>query len=446
MSWSEKYRPKRLADIAGNPKAVKELEDWARSWEAGTPKKKAVVLIGEAGVGKTSAALALASDFGWTAIELNASDKRNAQAIRKVATMGAMAETFTDEGEYMTREKGGLKLIILDEADNLFGAQDSGGIGAIVDAIRRTVQPIVLIVNDYYGLTRRSSSIKSLVREIKFQRLDSRSVRNVLREICRSESVRVSDEIFEFVARSANGDLRSAVNDLEALALGRTELRDEDVKALGYRDPRNKTFDVLRDIFKSMDARRPRESARALDETPESLILWVDENLPVEYRRGDDLAAGFEALSRADIYLGRVSRRQHYGFWSYASDMMTAGVAMAKRERYSGFTPYRFPLWLVRMSRSKAVRTVKRSLASKLMRRYHLSQQLALTDLVPYLRELFANDEELRGALTVELDLEGRELAHLLDKDEDSPEVARLLALKKREEDRPFGSFEKELE
>jgi replication factor C large subunit len=435
MNWAEKYRPRKIKDIAGNPKALKDLEEWANSWSRGKPKKKAAVLIGEAGVGKTSAALALANDFGWGLVEMNASDKRNAKAIRKVAFMGAISETFTDEGDYITREEGGRKLIILDEADNLFGREDSGGIGAIVDTIRKAEQPIILIVNDYYGLTRRSSSIKKLVKEIKFSRLDSRSVKSVLRTICRLEDVKVSDSILDFLAKNAKGDLRSAVNDLEALAHGKTEIRDDDLKSIGYRDPRSRTFDVLREIFKGTDCAKPRRALWALDETPETLMLWIDENLPSEYRRSDDLAAGYNALSRADIFLGRVSRRQYFGFWSYASDMMTAGVAMAKKEPYPGFTPYRFPLWLVKMSRSKTIRGTTTSISRKLMQNYHISIDNALTDLLPYFKHLYLKDEDFRIYQTIKLDLSEREIAHILGKKEDSPDVLKLASLKKKEKE-----------
>jgi len=448
MTWAERYRPKKLKEVAGNPKALKALKDWAESWTEGKPKKKVVVLIGDAGVGKTSAALALANDFGWGVVEMNASDKRNAAAIRRVAFMGAISETFTDEGEYITREEGGRKLIILDEADNLFGREDSGGVGAIVKTIRKTEQPIILIVNDYYGLTKRSSAIKNLVKEIKFLKLDSRSIRTVLKAISKNEGVKVPDSIIEFLAKNSQGDLRSAVNDLEALAQGKKEIKDEDLTSIGYRDPRGRIFDVLADILKGTETRKPREAIRTLDESPDKFILWIDENLPLEYKKLDDLSSGFDALSRADIYLGRVMKRQYFGFWSYASDMMTAGVAMAKKDRYPGFTPYRFPMWLVKMSRTKAIRGVNKSIAKKFMQHYHMSSQEAITGLIPYVKHLYKKDDEFRISLTIKLDLTEREIAHLLDKKEDSPEVERIFAQKKKEkeEEKPFKVFEKEEE
>ena len=95
--WTEKYRPKSLDEVVGNERAIIELRNWASSWNEGIPKKRAVILSGKAGTGKTSSAIALANDFRWTVIELNTSDARNAEKIKHVATFGSINETFTEE-------------------------------------------------------------------------------------------------------------------------------------------------------------------------------------------------------------------------------------------------------------------------------------------------------------------------------------------------------------
>src|SRR5438034_2622328 len=152
MSWAERHRPKDLDDIVANPTAVAELRKWAAAWQRGRPDKKAVILQGPPGIGKTSAALALGNEMGWSVVEMNASDSRNAEAIRRVATRGAVLQTFTETGEFVRSREGGRKLIILDEADNVFGREDKGGIGAIVEMIQETRQPVILVANDYYAL------------------------------------------------------------------------------------------------------------------------------------------------------------------------------------------------------------------------------------------------------------------------------------------------------
>ena len=186
--WTELYRPKCLDDIVGNPKAVEDLRRWADSWDAGKPSKKAAVLIGTPGTGKTSAALALGKDRDWNVVEMNASDQRNADSIACVATRGAMGDTFTEDGRYLSKKEGHLKLIILDEADNISGQEDKGGITAIVDLVRTTKQPIILIVNDYYALTKKSAVLKTQTEQIKFSRLKPVTVRGVLRKIAKDQN------------------------------------------------------------------------------------------------------------------------------------------------------------------------------------------------------------------------------------------------------------------
>ena len=162
--WTEKYRPKKLDEIVGNDNAIIELRKWANSWKEGKPKKNAVILSGKPGIGKTSVVIALAKDYGWTLLELNTSDARNAMKIKKVATSGAINETFDDQGRFISSNEGGRKLIMLDEADNLYerieggkdnqtnDLSDKGGKKAIVETIKISNQPIVLIAVSYTHL------------------------------------------------------------------------------------------------------------------------------------------------------------------------------------------------------------------------------------------------------------------------------------------------------
>ncbi len=63
-SWVDKYQPGKLKEVVGQAQALREMLDWAESWEKGKPKKPALLLYGAAGTGKTIAAGALAQEFG----------------------------------------------------------------------------------------------------------------------------------------------------------------------------------------------------------------------------------------------------------------------------------------------------------------------------------------------------------------------------------------------
>lgn len=426
IDWAEKYRPKSLGEVAGNSQAINQLRRWAGSWDHKTPSKRGVVLAGDPGIGKTSAALALANDFGWIVVEMNASDKRNAQAVRDIALRGAVGETFADDGRFLSVKEGDRKLIILDEADNLFGKEDFGGIGAIADVLRLTKQPIILIANDLYSLTRRSSAIKRRCTIIRFRKPDASAVVKVLRDIARKEGVKVAEEAIRYVAERNAGDLRSSINDLQSLVEGREEVLAEHVESLGYRDRKKDIYKALSDIFRTSSCKKSRESVFQLDESPEYFILWIDHNIPLDYRDPEDMARAFDALSRADVYLGRVARLRYYGLWSYATDMMACGVSMARKGRYEGGR-FNFPLWLTKMSRSRGIRNTIKSISKKVGDYCHTSSGVVSRDMFPNFRFLFKTDPDFRFYMTKRLDFTEREIGFLLGEKEDSAAVRQLI-------------------
>ena len=82
LLWVEKYRPKKIEDIVGNEEAKAPFVEWLKSKRK---SKKAVLLYGPPGVGKTALVNAAAREFGFTIIEMNASDTRSEKAINAVA-------------------------------------------------------------------------------------------------------------------------------------------------------------------------------------------------------------------------------------------------------------------------------------------------------------------------------------------------------------------------
>jgi len=425
QDWTERYRPKTLDDIVGNEYAIMELRKWANTWAASiVPKKRAAILSGKPGIGKTSSALALANDFGWTPIELNASDARNAVTIKKVATSGAINETFDNHGRFIPRKTGGRKLIILDEADNLYEKSDSadknndlsdrGGKKAIIDTIRITKHPVILIVNDYYSLIKGGGeSLKEMCLLIRYHPVYPNAIIELLKRICREEGITVDHRTLLALAERCKGDVRSAINDLQSICLNKKQIDIQSLDAIGYRDREKIIFDALRDIFKTKNIQSIRESISNLDEPPDRFLLWLDENLPREYIDVEDLLKGYEALSKADIFLGRTHKRQYYGLWPYASDMMTSGVATAKKHGYNNDT-YNFPSWLIGMKNYKTTRSLRDSIIKKISLICHNSNKKSREFIFTYFRQLFRNNAEFAAKMKNRMDLTENEIKYIL--------------------------------
>ena len=323
MDWTEKYRPTTLSEVRGNDKARDALREWAETW---ADHGEAAVLYGAPGVGKTSAAHALANDMGWSVMELNASDSRTRDEIETVAGGAAMNRSLTSTGR---------QLVVLDEADNLHQHKDRGGASAMTGLVKEANQPVVLIANDFYEMSR---GLRGACREIEFRDVSERSILPVLRDVCRKEDVEYESEALETIAGINDGDLRGAIKDLQAAAEGRDRVTEDDV-ATGSRDRTQDVFSLLDAVLKEESPEAALGTAYDTDETPDDLLQWVEDKVPKVYE-GDEIADAYGYLATADRWLGRVRATQNYTYWRYATDNVAAGVAAARQRDRGGWTRY----------------------------------------------------------------------------------------------------------
>ncbi len=392
IDWTEKYRPKNLKQIIGNQKAVSTLQEWAKEWANGNPKKKAVVLSGKPGIGKTSCAYALANQFQWITIELNTSDARNKARIQAVATAGSNHQSFNDDGSYVSTKEGGRKIIILDEADNLYerntssssdslNLSDKGGKKEIIETVQTTKQPIILIVNDYYKLIKGSgSSLGKLCNHIKFFQPRSNEINELLYQISKNENIKVKSNLLEQLSTNCKGDIRSAIRDLQSLSIGKTEICLENIESLGFRDQEEVIFDTLSAIFSTVNIKDIKNRVRHVDLDPRMLLLWIVENIPRSYIHPYDKSKAYEHVSKADLYISRTLKRGNYGMWAYATDHMSYGVSLSKTNK-PAYCRYQFPSWL--KNRKKGDSKEDALLVQQLAKIHHCSIKKAKTQLYP---------------------------------------------------------------
>ena len=211
--WTEKYRPHTLDDIVNQRGIVNRLKTFVT--EKNIPH---LLLVGPAGVGKTTSILALARDrYGPSyrnyILELNASDERGINVIRdkvkNYARTAAMASPVS------------FKIIIMDEADHLTGDAQH--------ALRRTMEVYTktarfcLIGNYSENII---DPIQSRCSVFRYGSLDEGDVKDRLTLIADKENLQIVDEGLDALFQASGGDLRKAINMLQA-ASANGELVDD---------------------------------------------------------------------------------------------------------------------------------------------------------------------------------------------------------------------------
>jgi replication factor C large subunit len=332
----------------------------------------------------------------------------------------------------------------MDEADNIHGNADRGGSRAVTSLVKEADQPVVLIANEFYDM---SKGLRNACEDIEFRDVSKRSILPVLRDLCRKEGIEFDDDALEAIAEMNSGDLRGAVKDLQAQAEGKDRLTSEDVVS-GERDRTEGVFDYLDTVIKTAGAQQALEASYDVDETPDDLINWIEDNMPKDYH-GEELAAAYDYLANADRWLGRVRATQNYSFWRYAADNMTAGVAAARREQKGGWTRYGPPSYWSKLGRTRGTRDKRDYIARKIADANGVSTSTARREIMPHLSVMthHCKNRQLTVAMAARYELEAEHVAFVTGSGKDTNKVQSIVedAQQLREEratEHSDGAFE----
>ena len=361
VPWCEKYRAKCFGDVRGQDLAIDKIKIFLKSF----PKKRAVVLHGPAGVGKTSLAYAIAFENDAEILELNASDLRNKNKISEIIGPASRQKSLFGKG----------KIILVDEVDGIHSVKDRGGIGELLILLERSAFPVIITANDIWD--KKFSLLRRKAEMVALKEVDYKIVLDILRDVCEKENCAVSGEVMTSIAIQARGDIRAALNDLQILAnMGSPEL----MKEVGERNREQSIFTALQYVFQNVKI--DDEMLRVYDDVGmpiDDVFLWVEENLPVVYK-GEELCRAIRALSLADVFRGRIRRQRHWRFMVYEYFLLGAGIAGVKKYNRTGWTNYRKPSRILKIWLQNQRSAKKKSICQKYAKVCHISTKTAMRD------------------------------------------------------------------
>ena len=374
--WVNKHKPGKLSDVMGQTKALGEISGFLRDWQPG----QAMLIHGPTGVGKTLSIELVTKEKGHLLTQLNASDTRSSKGIE---------EFFGHSSRSKPLFHGG-KIILIDEVDGIPGT-DRGAVASIIKIIKDSIYPVFLIANDPWKT--KLLPLRGYCNMIRFSKVHSASVEKRLKEICKEEGIGVEEGVLKSLARWSNGDLRSAISDLQIAAYGKEKLTDKDLKMLGYREREANVFNVLPTIFHSKSMSASKKAINNAGKDPDELFLWIETNLPNELRTPDNMQKGYDVLSKADIFRRWVSRQQNWRFRGFMVDMMS-GVSLFRSDEKHGFSPYQPPQRIRMMGRSKKKRAVMNAMCERMGEFMHTSKRSVKRDYLPYFKIILKNQKK----------------------------------------------------
>ncbi len=371
--WTLKHTPRTVSEVAGNEEAKETIKKWAYDWQRGK-KGKPLLLFGPTGCGKTSLVRALANEMNWALAESNASTDRGGGDFVKLVESASGNDLY-----------GSTRLLFIDEVDAVFDRVSRGEGGkalatALVPVLGERPFPIILAAENAWEP--KLAPLRAYCSLVEFKRVNWRALAKTLGRIAETEKCGLAPEAVEALARNAGGDLRAAINDLQASCSSDSA----GAASPSGRDRKEKIFETLRAIVHAKRFGEALAAADASGDDLDMLLKWVEENAPREYENADEVANAFNRLSQASVFQSRIMRSQNWSLMKYVRALAFAGVAAARRETKPKFVSYSFPSVIRSLGDSKKNRGLMTAGMGKIKAALHCSRKQALETALTFCR------------------------------------------------------------
>ncbi|MCK5298447.1 MAG: hypothetical protein KAJ76_06045, partial [Candidatus Heimdallarchaeota archaeon] len=249
----------------------------------------------------------------------------------------------------------------------------------------------------------------------------------VLKKITREQKVVLKAENLDFLAENAQGDLRSAINDLEGTVLQIKAGLTTDIELLHtYRDQTKDIQKALVDLFNSQNFIDGKRSIDGVKMKYDELLLWIFENAYM-HTSDEQLASTYETLASADRFLGRIRRRQNWKLLAYFFDLVSGGVAVEVDKPHRQIKQYTFPSKIGMYAQTRFSRALRDSIASSMAEKTHVSKGSARTDSMYLVKQVLNGNIGDAAQMAYWLELDENQLKSLIENPETIRKIKKIM-------------------